>query len=144
MRAIAKRKSDQWLLLESQDEEQPVIVAIPESLDLRQIGHLPWLVEASVRVRKPNERGMPQDDEYTKLRDLDDPLGVALRRDRPVIFWGTETGRGYRTFRFYAPGPVTGLEETVRKALVGCGVEGDVTVRHDPRWRGYRERRTVG
>lgn len=138
LRAEANAGDDQWVLLEAREKGKPLIVSVAEHLDLRRVGHLPWLVEVSVKVRRPNAKGMPEGPEFDRIRDLDVPISKALRADRPVLFWGTETGRGRRIFRFFAPGPVTGLAETARLALAKEEVEGEVSVRWDARWNAWR------
>ena len=85
-------------------------LSVVTDLDLELIDHVPderfpWLLWSFVKVRQPNENGLPQKEEELTLHDLRHELIHALHENLQVVYAGSRLVDGWLELYFYAPSP---------------------------------------
>jgi len=98
----------------------------------------PYMARISVKVRFPDEHGLPKQEEHERLGELEDALERALTTDEQAIYAGRSAVDGHCDFFFYLrSGEHLGAQaETVMAAYSEYAWESGG--QDDPEWQHYR------
>ena len=76
----------------------------------------PFVVMLRVKLRNPDQRGMPGIEEMNELDRMEGRLVELLARQIGALFAGRFTQRGIREFYFYAPDTL-GYQKAINQSL---------------------------
>lgn len=128
----AAATGEQFEALRGEVNDDPIFIICNRAL--KRVDHLAcdMSVEITVRLRDPNDQGLPSNDEADSLNTMEDELLAALG-DR-VAYLGRETRRGVRRIQLFAPelGPEAAAIEAWSQAHAAYTIE--VAWSHDPTW----------
>lgn len=115
-------------------------VSINVDLGLGQVAPIkenPFVVILRVKLRSPDQRGMPGMEEMNELDKLEGRLVELLARQVGALFAGRFTQRGIREFYFYAPDTV-GYQKAINQSLFSLN-EGEwlCQAKRDEKWDNY-------
>ncbi|MFN5374961.1 MAG: DUF695 domain-containing protein [Chitinophagaceae bacterium] len=115
-------------------------VSINVDLGLGQVAPIkenPFVVILRVKLRNPDQRGMPGIDEMNELDRMEGRLVELLARQVGALFAGRFTQRGIREFYFYAPDTL-GYQKAINQSLFSLN-EGEwlCQAKRDEKWENY-------
>lgn len=117
---------------------KPVSVNVDLGLGkVAPIKESPFVVILRVKLRNPDQLGMPSLEEMAGLDKLEGRLTELLARQVGAIFAGRFTQRGIREFYFYAPDTV-GYQKAINQSLFSLN-EGEwlCQAKRDEKWDNY-------
>ncbi|RYE91648.1 MAG: DUF695 domain-containing protein, partial [Myxococcales bacterium] len=128
----AAATGEQFEAMRGEVDDDPIFIISNRAL--KRVDHLAcdMSVEITIRLRDPNDQGMPSSDEAESLDTMEDEL-LATLGDR-VAYLGRETRRGVRRIQLFAPelGPEAAALEAWSQAHAAYSIE--VAWSHDPTW----------
>ena len=78
----------------------------------------PFVIILRTKLKNPDINGMPYQEEYGTLLNMEESLIAELGKETGAIFTGRFTQRGLREFYFYSPDTI-GYEKGVKQAMKG-------------------------
>jgi hypothetical protein len=123
--------------MQGEREGRPILMLLAEELEASSMARHPWWLEVELRLREPNEHGLPGKEELKALQHLEDQLLDRLGEMRSVVHWGTRTWSGNRTMPFYLDDCLE-LKTSAVSLLAESGYPPSLAVKYDSRWQEYR------
>jgi len=115
-------------------------ISINVDLGLGQLAPIkenPFVVLLRVKLRTPDQRGMPGAEEIVELDKLESRLVDLLARQIGALFAGRFTQRGTREFYFYAPDTI-GYQKAINQSLFSLNEsEWLCQAKRDEKWENY-------
>jgi uncharacterized protein (TIGR01619 family) len=115
-------------------------VSINVDLGLAKVAPIkenPFVVMLRVKLRNPDQRGMPGIEEMNELDRMEGRLTELLSRQIGAVFAGRFTQRGIREFYFYAPDTL-GYQRAINQSLFSLN-DGEwlCQAKRDEKWENY-------
>ncbi|HEY8099991.1 MAG TPA: DUF695 domain-containing protein [Burkholderiaceae bacterium] len=95
-----------------------------------------FLLKFRVAIKAPNETGLPTNDEFPALKDLDERLDNAIT-NAGGVYVGRVTVKGYRHFFFYVSFDEESASQLGNKITSETGYPLDIAYEQDPGKEGY-------
>lgn len=128
--------SDRWVVFPCAMGEHASWVMVNAGLADRA-GELPHrrCAHFMVTLRHPDDRGLPQGDEFAMLDRLEAVLTERLGEE--CVFAGRITSNGKRYFFFYTTLDQSTVDDRVNGVWAACGYEAGSAYDEDPDWQNY-------
>jgi hypothetical protein len=129
--------NDQWAAMRGTKGDRPWLALVATGIDVSLMPTHPWRVDVSLMLQNPLEDGMPSSEELGTLRPIEDQLVEVVDAGRRGFVWTHRSHDGRRTTSFYVQDPLP-LQDRLRSILEASGLQGDLEISYDPRWRLWR------